>query len=107
MKFSEVAGVANFKPDFLGKKERKFATKNPPGFSHGWGGCKIPKFHHLDLLGPPWLSETCAIPYENKANGCDTSLCDTISKGYCAIWRGISYWAAKCNAQFSLVPAHR
>ena len=27
----------------------------------------------------------CAIPYENKANGCDTPLCDTISKGYYAI----------------------
>ena len=23
-------GVTNFKPDFLGKEERKFATKNPP-----------------------------------------------------------------------------
>ena len=33
--------------------------------------------------------------YENKANGCDTPLCDTISKGYCAIWGGgISHWAA-------------
>ena len=27
-------------------------------------------------------------PYESKANGCDTTLCDTISKGYCAIWGG-------------------
>ena len=46
---------------------------------------------------PPkgYLSDTCAIPYENKANGCDTPLCDTISKGYCAIWGGISHWAAK------------
>ena len=35
------------------------------------------------------------IPCENKANGCDTPLCDTISKGYCAIWGGISHWAAK------------
>ena len=34
-----------------------------------------------------YLSETCAIPYENKADGCDTPLCDTISKGYCATWR--------------------
>ena len=40
---------------------------------------------------PPkgYLSDTCAIPYENKANGCDTPLCDTISEGYCAIW-GVS-----------------
>ena len=37
-----------------------------------------------------YLSDTGAIPYENKANGCDTPLCDTISKGYCAIWGGVS-----------------
>ena len=42
-----------------------------------------------------YLSDTCAIPYKNKASGCDTPLCDTISKGYCAIWGGISHWAAK------------
>ena len=51
------------------------------------------------LLPPPpqkgYLSDTSAIPYEKKANGCDTPLCDTISKGYCAIWGGISHWAAK------------
>ena len=35
-----------------------------------------------------YLSDTCAIPYENKANGCDTPLCDTISQGYCAIGGG-------------------
>ena len=53
---------------------------------------------------PPkgYLSDTCAIPSENKANGCDTPLCDTISKGYCAIWGGISHWAAKL-LQFSKV----
>ena len=52
-------------------------------------------------IPPPqkgYLSETCAIPYENKANGCDTPLCDTISKGYCAIWGGISHWAAKVES---------
>ena len=47
-----------------------------------------------------YLSDTCAIPYENKANGCDTPLCDTISKGYCTIWGGISHWAAKGVKQF-------
>ena len=49
-------------------------------------------------IPPPqkgYLSDTCAIPYENKENACDTPLCDTISKGYCAIWGGISHWAAK------------
>ena len=51
-----------------------------------------------DAIPPPqkgYLSDTGAIPYENKANGCDTPLCDTISKGYCAIWEGVSHWAAK------------
>ena len=47
-----------------------------------------------------YLSDTCAIPYENKANGCDTPACDTISKGYCAIWGGVSHWAAKAKMQF-------
>ena len=54
----------------------------------------------VEVLDPPskwYLSDTCAIPHENKANGCDTPLCDTISKGYCAIWGGISHWAAKCR----------
>ena len=51
----------------------------------------------MEVRYPPlkrYLSDTCRIPYENKANGCDTPLCDTISKGYCAIWGGISHWAA-------------
>ena len=51
-----------------------------------------------DTPPPPqkgYLSNTRAIPYENKANGRDTPLCDSISKGYCAIWGGISHWAAK------------
>ena len=42
-----------------------------------------------------YLSDTCAIPHENKGNGCDTPLCDTSSKRYCAIRGGISHWAAK------------
>ena len=36
-----------------------------------------------------YLSDTCAFPFENKANWYDTPLCHTISKGYCAIW-GVS-----------------
>ena len=61
-----------------------------------------------------YLSDTCAIPSENKANGCDTPVCDTISKGYCAIWGGISHWAAKvrrgCRAapyQSGVAPANQ
>ena len=57
----------------------------------------------VEVRYPPpskgYLSDTCAIPFENKANGCDIPLCDTISKGYCAIWGGISHWAAKFTAQ--------
>ena len=42
-----------------------------------------------------YLSDTCVIPHANKASGLDTALCDTFSKRYCAIWGGISHWAAK------------
>ena len=71
------------------------------------GAIPPPPFLSLSPLGehakwacdtPPqkgYLSDTRAIPYENKANGRDTPLCDSISKGYCAIWGGISHWAAK------------
>ena len=34
-------------------------------------------------------------PMKTRQNACDTPLCDTISKGYCTIWRGILHWAAK------------
>ena len=52
-----------------------------------------------------YLSDTCAIPYENeKENACDTPLGDTISKGYCAIWGAsrISHWAVKGIAGWAL-----
>ena len=55
---------------------------------------------------PPkgYLSDTSAIPYENKTNGCDTPPCATISKGYCAIWGGISHWAAKSVFGLPMLP---
>ena len=63
----------------------------PPGL-RAWRACEV------EVRYPPlkkgYLSDTCAIPCENKAHGCDTPLCDTISKGYCAIWGGFSHWAA-------------
>ena len=85
-------------------------------------GCDTPSpFSQRSFLGehakwrydtpppPPkgYLSNTCAIPYKTRQNACDTPLCDTISKGYCAIWRGISHWATKlaarsCRGFFSL-----
>ena len=46
------------------------------------------------LIQEGYLSDTSAIPHENKAKRVRCPLCDTISKGYCAIW-GISHWAAK------------
>ena len=42
-----------------------------------------------------YLSDTYAMPHENKANGCDTPLCNTISKRCCTIWGCVSHWAAK------------
>ena len=74
-------------------------VRSPPLFSvfPPWGACEV------EVRYPPpqkgYLSDTCAIPYKNKANGCDTPLCDTISKGYCVIGGGISHWAAKCVPQ--------
>ena len=71
------------------------AIPPPPFLSVSWRACEV------EVRYPPapqegYLSDTCAIPSENKANGCDTPLCDTISKGYYAMWGGgISHWAAK------------
>ena len=74
---------------------------------HGqWGAIPLPLFWafppwracEVEVRYPPrkgYLSDTCAIPYENKAKACDTPLCDTISRRSCAIWGGISHWAAK------------
>ena len=103
---------------------RDYLSDTPPlramGFlvsQHGQLGAKPPlPFLSIALfesmrsggaIPPPqkgYLSDTCAIPYENKANGCDTPLCDTISKGYCAIWGGISHWAAKNTTKFETSP---
>ena len=44
-----------------------------------------------------YLSDTCAIPFENKAKGCDTPLCDTI--WYCAIFGGYLALGRKAQAR--------
>ena len=65
--------------------------------------CPLEYMRSRGAIPPPqkgYLSDTCAIPYENKASGCDTPLCDTISKGYCAIWGSISHWAAKVSKHY-------
>ena len=53
----------------------------------------------MEVRYPPpekgYLSDSCAIPFENKAKRVRYPLCDAISKWYCAIWGGISHWAAK------------
>ena len=80
---------------FLVSQHGQLGAIPPPPFSE-----RFPLVDHAKWRcdTPPekgYLSDTCAIPCENKANGCDTPLCDTISKGYCAIWGGISHWAAR------------
>ena len=39
-------------------------------------------------------------PLKTRQMGAIPPLCDTISKGYCAIWWGISHWAAKGKLDF-------
>ena len=91
----------------VSQHSQKGAIPPPPFLSvfplgeHAKWGCDTPP--------PPkgYLSDTRAIPYENKANGCDTPLCDTISEleseGYCAIWGAISHWAAKFTHRVTAV----
>ena len=62
----------------LGAISPLFSERFPLGEHAKWR-CDTP------LPQKGYLSDTGAIPNENKANGCDTPLCDTISKGYCAI----------------------
>ena len=57
-----------------------FSERFPPGEHAKWR-CDTPPFPEKG-----YLSDTCAIPSENKDKACDTPLCDTISKGYCATW---------------------
>ena len=48
-----------------------------------------------------YLSDTGAIPHETRQKACNTPLCHSISKGYCAISGGISHWAAKSSIDVS------
>ena len=84
---------------FLVSQHGQLGAISPPPFLSVSPFKKHAKWRR-DTPPPPrkgYLSNTGAIPSENKANGCDTPLsdCDAISKGYCAIWGGISHWAAK------------
>ena len=51
VKFSEVSGVTNFKPFFLGKIWMKICHQKSTEFFTLGGGGKNVEFHHLDLLG--------------------------------------------------------
>ena len=58
-----------------------------------WRACEVNFKWRCDT--PPrkgYLSDTCAIPYENKANGCHTPLCDTnsLSRKGIARYGGVS-----------------
>ena len=79
---------------FLVSQHCQLGAIPPPPFSEHCPLGEHAKWR-CDTPQKRYLSDACAISYENKANGCDTPLCDTISKGYCAIRGGISHWAAK------------
>ena len=77
---------------FWGSQHAQLGAIAPPPF------LSVSPLKHMRSRGaipppPPqkgYLSDTSALPYENKANGCDTPLCDTTSKGCCAISGGVS-----------------
>ena len=74
---------------FLVSQHGQLGSIPPPPFSE-----RFP-LGEVEVRYPPppqkgYLSDTFAIPYENKANGCDTPLCDTISKRYCKRYGGVS-----------------
>ena len=83
---------------FLVSQHGQLGAIPPPPFLSvsPWRACEV------EVRYPPqkgYLSDTCVISYENMANGCDAPICDTISKGYCAIWGGISHWATKLGTR--------
>ena len=80
---------------FLVSQHGQLGAIPPPPFSERFPLKKHAKWRCDTPPQRGYLSDTCAMPHENKANGCDTPLCDTISKGYCALWGGISHWATE------------
>ena len=65
----------------------------PPPFSERfppWRACEVEARYPPPPPQKGYLSDTCATPPKKKQNACDIPLCDTISKGYCAIWGGLS-----------------
>ena len=84
---------------FLVSQHGQLGAIPPPPFLSvpPWRACEV-RVRYPPTKG--YLSDTCAIPFENKEKACDTPFCDTISKGYCAIWGGISHWATKFVPSF-------
>ena len=90
----------------LSQRYPPFARYGVLGVSTWPLGCDTPSpfSEHLESMRdggaiPPLKRGISAIlaryPMKTRQNACNTPLCDTISKGYCAIWGGISHWAAK------------
>ena len=84
-------------PTLSGPVLRSISAMPPSPFSE-----RFPLGEHAswrcDAPPPPQKRGIAAIlaqyPMKTRQNACDTPFCDTISKGYCAIWGGISHWAA-------------
>ena len=76
VKFSEVAGVTNFRPGFLREKCKENLPPKihrGPVFHTGGGGCKNPKIHHLDLLGPPLLKKLSIVGERKHTPPCSSA----------------------------------
>ena len=80
---------------FLVSQHGQFGAIPPPLFwaFPPWRACEV------EVQYPPLKRGISAIlaryPMKTRQMGAIPPLCDTISKGYCAIWGGISHWAAK------------
>ena len=58
-----------------------------------WRACEVEVRYPPNTRGI--LAALVRYPMKTRQSACDTPFCDTISKGYYAIWGGISHWAAK------------
>ena len=87
---SETPPIARY--GVFGVSTRPIGCDTPSSFSERfplWRTCKV------EVRPPPppqkgYLSDTCAIPYENKANGCDTPPSAILSRKGIARYGGVS-----------------
>ena len=66
----------------------RFLSVSPLEHMRSRGAIPLPLKRGISAILPRY-------PMKTRQMGAITPLCDTISKGYCAIWGGISHWAAK------------